>query len=78
MSEEHIKTFMARQLYWLGCVMHDPLVLPLAFEIAYCAIGRLNTKKGSPVRYPQQVSQRAADGFHSSSARPWRAAHSCE
>lgn len=43
MSEE---TFTSRKLNWVRCVMHDPLVPPWAFEIAYCIISHVNASYG--------------------------------
>jgi hypothetical protein len=67
MSEKNIKTFTVRQLPRLRCAMHVPLVLPPAFDLAYCTISRLNTKSRSPVHDPWSVSWR----FAPICARPW-------
>jgi hypothetical protein len=38
MNEEFIKAFTVRQLRWLSYAMHEPLVLPPAFDLACCTI----------------------------------------
>jgi hypothetical protein len=38
MSEEFMKAFTERQLHWLSCAMHEPLVLPPVFDLACCTI----------------------------------------
>jgi hypothetical protein len=43
MTEEN---FTSKKLNWLRCVMHDRMVPPWAFEIAYCIISHLNARNG--------------------------------
>jgi hypothetical protein len=63
-----------RRLHWWCCAMHDPLVLPPAFDLAYCTISHLNAKNRSPVRDPVgRISEKCA-GLRSSLGRFWRAA----
>jgi hypothetical protein len=56
MSEENVKTFTVRRRHWLRCAMHDPLVLPPAFDLAYCTISPLDAKTGRRFAIPWGVS----------------------
>jgi hypothetical protein len=43
MTEEN---FTSRKLNWVGGVLHDRMVPPWAFEVAYCIISHLNAGNG--------------------------------
>jgi hypothetical protein len=71
MNQENVKTFTVRQLHWWRCAMHDPPVLPPAFDLACCAISPLKTKKGAPVRDPEKGPSEGTVGSRSLTGRNW-------
>jgi hypothetical protein len=73
MSEEFIKAFTVRQLHWLPCAMHEPLVLPPAFDLARCTISPLNAKNGSPARDAEQGGLHRGGGGRRSPSPPFLA-----
>jgi hypothetical protein len=74
MNEETAETLTVHQLHWLRCAMHDGLVLPPAFDLAYCTISHLNAKNGSPGRDSVGRNSEKCAGLRSSLGHFWHAA----
>jgi len=53
MTEEN---FTSRKLNWVGGVLHDRMVPPWAFEVAYCIISHLNAGSGRAFVSDETVS----------------------
>ena len=65
-------------MHGLRRAMHEPRVLPPAFDLTYCTISRLNAKNRSPVRDPVGRISLRCGGLRSSLGRFWRAARQCQ
>ena len=74
-----MKAFTERQLHWLSCAMHEPLVLPPVFDLACCTISppeRQERLSGS--RWAEQGRlQRTGEHFRSPTPSSWLKDYNC-